>query len=302
MILLFVLTVLLLFFSVPTDKNSYLCEYNDKIDLLKNTEQPRIILLGGSSVAFGTNSKMISDSLNVNCINMGLHGGIGIRYPMEDFYDYIKHGDIVVLQIEYANFFNGGNGEKETFPFLMMSTGWRNWRKLNTTQWENIVKGLPYASISNLLRVFSAIRNGGFDSIQNKESFNYLKSGFNEVGDEVSHFQYENLKTNLSTIPNKYIDKEFVIWLKNMLLKYDSAGATVIMLPPVIAYTHFAGAYNERISEVLNDIQHPYIVNPEFMVVPDKFSFNSGYHVDERGATINTLKIIEIIKSVLPQM
>ena len=99
----------LLLWAVPRDKNAYLCEYNRKISLMDTVDQPRVILLGGSNIAFGVDSRAIADSLHCHVINMGLHGGIGMRYPVEDCLQYVRPCDVVVMQLEYGNFFNGGN-------------------------------------------------------------------------------------------------------------------------------------------------------------------------------------------------
>jgi hypothetical protein len=47
---------------------------------------------------------------------------------------YIKEGDVVVMQLEYGNFFNGGNGESETYPVFVKSTNWRYVHQLNVAQ------------------------------------------------------------------------------------------------------------------------------------------------------------------------
>lgn len=90
---------------IPKNENQYLCEYIHKLELLEKVDSPRVVIIGGSSVAYGTDSRMISDSLGLHFINFGLHAGLGIKYPLEDYLNYMKKGDVVILQMEYSNFY-----------------------------------------------------------------------------------------------------------------------------------------------------------------------------------------------------
>ena len=48
---------------------------------------------------------MIKDSLNLNPIDTGIHGNIGLIYMMDNTLPYIKSGDIVVVSPEYQEFY-----------------------------------------------------------------------------------------------------------------------------------------------------------------------------------------------------
>lgn len=288
---------LCLLFAIPKDNNAYLCEYNHKIQLIDTTSQPRIIFIGGSSIAFGTDSKMIRDSLHYNVVNFGLHAGIGIRYPLEDCLQYVRKGDIIVIQFEYANFFNGGNGEAETFPGFMVANDWRNYKHLNMAQWQNIIAGMPKESIESVTRLARYLLRGSFDSPTVNNKFEYVKSGFNEFGDEVSHKAYPSVKYVSSGKPNtETVKKSFMDWLADIIQRYEQAGANVVMLPPVCIESHFKVSYNDNIEKALGEINHPYITSPESMVLDDSCTFNTGYHMNKEGIRQNTRNIISNLK------
>ncbi len=59
-----------LVFLVPPDSNNYLATYSDKLAMIDTLKQPRIILLGGSNLAFGVDSKMMADSLGLSLIHI----------------------------------------------------------------------------------------------------------------------------------------------------------------------------------------------------------------------------------------
>ena len=87
-ITLFIILIVSLVWLIPIDKNNYLMAYKSKTARLITCPTPRIVFIGGSNLAFGLDSHMIEDSLHCHVVNMGLHGGIGIRYPVENCLKY----------------------------------------------------------------------------------------------------------------------------------------------------------------------------------------------------------------------
>lgn len=284
---------------VPADQDNYLMAYNKKMAWLETCPQPRVIFIGGSNLAFGLDSHMIQDSLHCHVVNMGLHGGIGIRYPAEDCLKHIRPHDIVVLQFEYGNFFSGGNGELETMPQLMAATGWKNMEKLNTRQFINVIAGLPRLAAGNAKRLAKACWKDSLDSELTNATFHYAASGFNELGDEVSHWTLPPQSVESSSImPPSSINQDFMAWLKDVVSRYEKCGATVVMLPPVCPESHFACCYDNSIEHALDSIGHPYMVSPAAMTLDDSYSYNGGYHVNGAGVGVNSRRTIAILKNV----
>lgn len=91
--------------------DSYLAGVFEKRDLLETTPSSKIILVGGSNVAFGFNSRIISEGTGLPVVNAGLQGGLGLRFTINEVKPYINPGDIVLISPEYENLFmclNGG--------------------------------------------------------------------------------------------------------------------------------------------------------------------------------------------------
>lgn len=294
---LFILINALLLFAIPIDKNAYLCEYNEKVSMLENVQQPRVIFIGGSNLAFGLNSEAIHDSLDINVVNFGLHAGIGIRYTMDDCLQYLKPNDIVVIQMEYTNFFESSNGEPETLAPLMVITGWRNFWKMNNEQKKIVFKGLPQVGFGNIKRLIMYLSTKTWDSEPSSAEFEYRKSGFNKYGDEVSHYNYqkEQLAASNGQVQTGEINKDFVKWLKETLNAYKAKGCKIIMMPPACTHSVFLLKYREDIGICLNTIGYPYIVDPNEATLDDSMSFNKGYHLNKVGAIANTNRIIRIL-------
>lgn len=307
-LIIFVFTFLcltfILVFSVPKDENSYLCEYNYKVDLLKKTKEPRIIFIGGSSVAFGTDSKSISDSLKLNTINLGMDAGMGIKVPTKDCLQFVRRGDIIVLQFEYENFYKGGDGEGESIANLLYYTDYRR-NLIGIVKPEYFIFSFPYIAIKNLRRIvyYLFTRTWEIRSLIGNSNYVYSKSGFNEYGDEIGHYNYPSKPyiKKMKVTRNMPIDKAFTNWLSNTINDYEQKGTKVIMLPPVCIKSHFERSYSDAIRKALDEIGHPYIYSPKKMVLEDKYAFDSDYHVNKEGVNLNTQHIIESLRFIKKQ-
>lgn len=287
----------LVILAIPKDNNSYMCEYMRKINLLDSVKQPRIIFIGGSNVAFGIDSKRIKDSLGYNVINFGLHAGTGIKYPMEDYLNYARKGDIIVLQFEYSNFYGGENGTPSVFSKLMVSTGWRNLSSLNLSQVSNL-RGLVPECMGRIISLFKYPITGSFNTLSKKGKFQYSLAGFNDYGDEISHCSYPGIIVSTNQFVNKgLLNNDFLIWLSETISRIEEKGVQVLLLPPVCAISYYRNVYNDEIEKALYVMGHPYIVSPSIMSLNDECMFDTVYHINKMGVDKNTIKIIEILKT-----
>ena len=64
---------------VPPDPNSYFAAAIDKERLLAVTRAPRLLLVGGSNLAFGIDSEQIETITGLAVLNLGLHANVGLR-------------------------------------------------------------------------------------------------------------------------------------------------------------------------------------------------------------------------------
>jgi hypothetical protein len=95
------------------ESDNYLLSILEKEKLARTTPSPKILLIGGSNLAFGIDSKEIEDSLGLNVVNMGLYAKLGLKYMLAQARPYIKAGDVAVVVPEYDQFYgeyaNGDN-------------------------------------------------------------------------------------------------------------------------------------------------------------------------------------------------
>lgn len=106
-LLLPVLTMVLLMigavFALPPQyQQTFLGALSHKVDMLAQPEtKPRIIVIGGSSVAFGQQSDLLAEQLpGYTVVNFGLYAGLGTDVMLELALPSIRPGDVVIISPE----------------------------------------------------------------------------------------------------------------------------------------------------------------------------------------------------------
>jgi len=95
--LTYALMVYAVFFRMPyMDSGDYISAILDKDRLLRDTPSPKIVFVGASNLAFGLDSERVQSAMRLPVVNLGLHGGVGLKYMLDSTRPYVKKGDIVV--------------------------------------------------------------------------------------------------------------------------------------------------------------------------------------------------------------
>lgn len=97
----------LLSFHDGSDSQNYLAETVIKHRRLREVASPRVVLVGGSSLAVGVHSKMLEEALKLPVLNMGLAAGLGLEFMLSEVAPHLRRGDTVVLSLEYDHFARG---------------------------------------------------------------------------------------------------------------------------------------------------------------------------------------------------
>ena len=83
-------------------ESSFVCALDEKFDRLNSLGAGKIILVGGSSVAFGVNSEILGEYTEREVVNFGLYAALGTKLMMDLSKSNICEGDIIVLTPEIS--------------------------------------------------------------------------------------------------------------------------------------------------------------------------------------------------------
>lgn len=101
-VLIVMYMLFVIFWLAPYNEfNVYESVIQKKYNHLISEDSPKIILIGGSNLAFGIDSSILEEKSGYKVVNLGLHAGMGHKFNTEISKANVKEGDIVVLAYEY---------------------------------------------------------------------------------------------------------------------------------------------------------------------------------------------------------
>lgn len=161
----------------------------DKHQLLATSASPRLVFVGGSSMALGMDSELVARPLGFNPINMGMNVAIGLEFMLDEVLPSLKTGDVVVLAPEYHAMqkFYQGNPEYisrlvECRPSLLRGLAFTYWKRLLDRGYLQHL-GLVYRTMAGW-----HMGQAPFDGVTNQYN---SRQAFNQFGDVIAHHGVE---------------------------------------------------------------------------------------------------------------
>ncbi len=293
-------------YDTRASDDNYLAAVLEKDRLIRSTPSPKIILVGGSNLAFGIDSRMMRDSLNVNVVNMGLYAKLGLRYMLAQVKPYIRPGDVVVVVPEYDQFygkFSEGDNTLNTALLYAPSDRIGDFVKSYSVvdvvlrpRVENVRRGFLQAAADAF-----GMKNEYFPPDTNPV---YNRRSFNQYGDMMSHLGRKSMKPDAIYAGNLPPAREFsraaVEELNDIADAARSRGAQVYFLFPSYmdrAYSNNSGAIADLQRRLKKEMRIPILGTPKDFVYPSNWFFDTRYHLNELGRGPRTTKMIEIMRA-----
>lgn len=167
-------------FKITPPTNTFLAGLEIKHRRALSINSPKIIINGGSNLAFGINSPIIEKALNLPVCNLGIMAGLGLEYMIEQVKFYAKEGDVVVLVPEY---FLYATPESDPRGGVLLSAGYVFPFGKRFMKEDLPFLNFQYKSQNALKRLFLAKTDG----VKSADDGVYVLSAFNEYGDVYIH-------------------------------------------------------------------------------------------------------------------
>lgn len=247
-------------------KSTFIYAAFDKQNLIeKSNKKPKVYFTGGSGIAFGLDTKKIITLTNLNCINLGLNGGLGAKFYLDQLIYSAKKNDIILIFFEYGLPFNGFGellGDIDELPFI----------NLNFNQYIDFKKNCYF-------------RNYRY-YIENKSVENslYSRSGFNELGDFIGHWEKPNRAIETKKYEINYVN--YVDELNDFNKIMDEKGIKVYFIYPPIRESCFKISkeyFFESIKEFESIVEIPILNSIEENIFPDSLFFDTKHHLNIQG-------------------
>lgn len=288
--------ITLVFLGIRPDPNHYFAGSQLQLELIKNTTSPRIILTGGSNVSFGLDASMMQKALGVPVINDGLHAGLGV-VPLRELGEYLRPGDVVVISLEYSLFTSEDMMEGD----LAFLSDWIEYSPDRIQYLSDPWRQVPAVYATMLQRKVNRDVNrflfGG--SLDETRSV-FIGTKYNTNGDFIGHLGEASMpRRKITSEPYAVssIQKEIFIFLEDFHRLAREKGAEVYFEAPAsrrtncentgeAALEHFFKTFEERSSI-------PLLTPLEKLCLPDKYFFDTAYHLNAEGRQLRTQRLID---------
>ncbi|WP_420603493.1 hypothetical protein [Flagellimonas sp.] len=296
-IILFALILIISYLAMflnPDYKIEYIAGVAPKLEKLKMTQGSKIVIIGGSNGSFGIDSSLMEKELGVPVVNMALHGGLPLKYTIEQVKGYLRKGDVLILTKEYGGLRN------------------QYWNKMNGVELPKIIT-YDFSQIGALLNdkiLLKSTFSGLFKTINHniKRFPSKAKKDRNSVY-SIKAFDGDNLKSErlMGTYEKEVTEHKLPkLTEKSSLIKnlqdyskyFNKKGIEFYITPPVIV----EGYYDMK--EILpfwrffsSSARIPLLNETKSYVYPREYFFNSHYHTNQLGREIRTISLIDDIKS-----
>lgn len=270
------------FLEAPNRK-AYIYAHRMKMDMLDTVPAPRVVLVAGSSVAFGFNGETLGRELAMNVVNAGTSSGIGLRFILDDIAPRLKSGDIVVLAPELELYESGYYGSNEALTSAVIYSGISSAGHLNLRQMLVFFAGLPSHLKLN----------------HTEPSARYNSSNFNAIGDEVHHLSQPSVNDLPRSVPFKgEIDRGVLADLKCKIAEMRSRGCNVVIVWPTCIESFYQASRTgiDKLAVAFEEFGLAPSAPADYFVEPDSMVFDTPYHLNAAGVEENTRRLISLLR------
>lgn len=281
-------------------QDSYYAQLPEMYRRLESAEGPKIVVVGGSNVAFGLDSGLLEELLaekgfHYTVCPFGLYAAVGSSAMLDLSRDVLKEGDIVILAFEPTSetlsaYFGATAFWKcaENAPELLL--------KVSDTK-----RSALFGNYISYLQERQQIRTSGV--LPQVEGV-YAKASFNERCDLIYERSGNIMTLGFDTaapvdLASVTIEEKFAQQVNDYCQAAQAAGAQVwLSFSPVnrSALTGDVDASVRSYFQLCNSVFHcPIISDPNTYIMDSGWFYDSNFHLNSAGAQVRTCALAEDI-------
>lgn len=303
-ILLFGLSVLLIYAGItllttfvadPPPSNDFMAAMIDKHERAEQLGAPRLLIAGGSNIAFNINTESVEEELGLPAVNLGLNIGLGIRYITREVEDIAAEGDIVFLFFTWYTGIGGTyNLMKHTANHYPPSKSYYRFNlaeefRLHTGQTRNHLRNLFSALIMERRLRIAAPEALPLEGM-------YTRENFNEFGDFEGHHgdvQPDELDQRF-LYEHRYWDG--IRKLNQFYEQMQDQGVEVYFFYPAFPKTEFEknqSVLERKVADIERDLRIPQPLPHTLFLFDEEYFYDTVFHLTLEGREVRTKRLIE---------
>lgn len=306
-----VVALFVLWAFAPPEPDSLLTAHVDKMERLRETPSPRVVVVGGSNVAYGIDSGRLEAALARPVVNLGVAGGLGLRFLLDEVGPWLGPGDLVVLSPEYAQFDRDYFGGRALGRLVVGSCSRCALRLSAPRQWWGILRSanaeLYVAFQQRILRRVADWTGLPLAQPSTRNPRRYERAGFDARGDYVGHLDGKpSFEEGLDFWLTSWCDFEELRFYEAGARGINAfhraareAGAQVVMSFPPLPEPVFRrlespiAVLHERLRR---DLRLELLDEPAAQVYPASAFFDHPHHLAAAARTARTESILRALR------
>lgn len=278
---------------VPTSafSDSFYGALDEKYERLHTTEGEKIVVVGGSSVAFGLDSEALEAYTGMPVVNFGLYAALGTKLMLDLSDSAIGEGDIVILAPELdpqtlSMYFNPDTTllALEDDMSMLLDIPSEHYGDLLIASWDFVGKKLRMLS--------GSVSDEG---VYRSEYFNsYGDFVYPRYGNVMELYYDTGVPVDLCLDSMREDFDTFLDYLNGYIASCEDKGATVYFSycpmneRGIISTEEEARAFFEYLEE---NIDCEFISSPEDYILGAGYFFDTNFHLNLVGVQVRTLRL-----------
>lgn len=293
LIKLVLLSVILFLFAFKIVMPQYTGFYNagliDKCATAEAINEPKIVIVGDSNVAFGFDCSLIEKAFDMPVVNFGVQGSLGLAFHADILKSYVSSGDIIVFAP--CNYQVSPDIADPVIAWITVENNIGMLKNLSFSNIKSMVKAYP--------TYFKRALNLWVDAKGNETITDnaYSRLAFNEYGDIA--FPRSECILRDGNYGAYFYSVELLPEMRDYLNDYAAFakenGISVYMsCPPVFEPTlKSLESLNTLQQQLEKELEFPVISRLEDYVYPMEMFYDTGLHLNDKGKVLRTNQLIE---------
>lgn len=284
-----------LLYLSPQYLGNYQASLIDKVERLEGIEEPKIVLIGDSNLAFGIDSERIEEAFGMPVVNMGLHGGLGNAFHEEMAKLNVHEGDLYIVC--HCSYSDDGRIGNEELAWITIEDHFGLWKILRTEDYLPMLKAYP-VYLKKCIHLWLE------DSGNQIDKGVYSRKAFNEYGDiewrdRGQEYLFKEGDIFVPQISDNVCERLNEL---NGYLKERGAALVIAAYPiTLIDSTPSADLYREFQGELEAKLDAPVISDYTDYFYPEGYFLNTEYHLNTIGKRARTNQLIADVKRFLEE-
>lgn len=277
-------------FIIPAQfSQTFLGAMKLKYDRLYSISEPKIVIIGGSSVPFGLDSALAEKALGMPVVDFGLYATLGTKLMLDMSRGAVNEGDIIIIAPEtnkqlYSLFFNAESTWQSCDGGFYMLGGIR---------YGNIpdMFGGAWKFASQKLKYFSSGKTLDPEGVYNRSSFNeYGDIGYPRPYNIMAGLYDSSMEISFDT---EIITDEFCDYVNEYVSFAKKKGASVYfsfcpMNEDAIDPDTTLEDLEAFVSRLEEKLDAAVISDPNSYIYRSGYFYDSNFHLNDAGVVLHT--------------